>query len=386
MFKSAVVTSEDHFTLGLGRRLGEELINKIGQTPDACWIFCAPKQGLQQVLDGIYEVVGTEKMVGCTTDGEISSIGLTTGSIVLGGITSDQFQFEIAVVEGLGSKSETAGRQLAEAFGKDVGYIQLFSDGLTGNGCALLRGMATILGPELPIAGGTAGDDGKFKQTWQFAGNRVLTDAAVAVGFSGDVKLGTGIRSGWTPIGLAKKVTRASGNILYELNGEPALNVFERFLGHHADQLPAIGVEYPLGLLSTAGEDGDEDYYLLRATMTVDRKEGSISFAGEIPEGAMVSLTCGDTDSILAASEKAAELALADLGDHEPAMIFCYSCMARKIVLGRLTQQEINRIRAVIGTSVPIIGFYTYGEYCRMRCDGPNVLHNETVTLSLLGV
>ena len=385
MFKSAVVTSEDVFTLGLGRRLGEELIGKMGQAPDACWVFCSPEKGIQAMLEGIHEAVGTRNMVGCTTDGEISSIGLTTGSVVLGGIASDQLQFQVAVVEGLGAKSETARRKLAQGFGQDVRYVQLFSDGLTGNGCALLRGMAAILGPELPISGGTAGDNGKFKQTWQFVGNRVLTDAAVAIGFSGQFQLGTGIRSGWTPIGLAKKVTRASGNVLYELNGESALNVLERFLGHHADKLPAIGVEYPLGLLGEWGDVGEDDYYLLRATMAVDRDEGSITFAGEIPEGAMVSLTCGDTDSILAASEKAAQLAMADLGEYEPAMIFCYSCMARKIVLGRLTQQEINRIRAVIGTSVPIIGFYTYGEYCRIQCEGPSVLHNETVTLSVLG-
>ena len=119
--------------------------------------------------------------------------------------------------------------------------------------------------------------------------------------------------------------------------------------------------------------------------MSVNREDGSISFAGEIPEGAMVSLTCGDTTSRLDAAEKAAQLALSDLGDSKPGLIFCYSCMARKIVLGRRTHEEIDRIRRVFGPSVPILGFYTYGEYCRMRCSGPSYLHNETVTLSVIG-
>jgi hypothetical protein len=131
---------------------------------------------------------------------------------------------------------------------------------------------------------------------------------------------------------------------------------------------------------------GEQDYFLLRATMSVNREEGSITFAGEVPEGAMVSLTCGDTASILEASEKAAQLALADLGGHTPAVIFCYSCMARKIVLGRRTHEEVDRIQAVVGPKVPIIGFYTYGEYSRMRCDSPSYLHNETVTVSVIGV
>ncbi len=373
------------YTHARGRRLAEGLIGKLERPPDACWLFCAPKNGIEALLGGIYEVLGIETIVGCTTDGEISSRGLTTGTAVLGGLAADELTFHAAVAEGLGGRSETAGRRLAGQLPSSTRYVQLFSDGLTGNGCALLKGMAAVLGQELPISGGTAGDNGKFSRTWQFAGRRVFSDAAVAIGFSGDLKLGTGIRSGWTPIGLPKKVTRAAGNILYELNGEPALNVFERFLGKHAEKLPAIGVEYPIGLLGQAGDVGADDYCLLRATMSVNRADGSISFAGDIPEGAMVSLTCGDRITILDAAEKATRQALADLGRAVPAVIFCYSCMARKIVLGRRTREEIERIRGIVGPSVPILGFYTYGEYCRTRCNGPSYLHNETLTLSIIG-
>jgi hypothetical protein len=120
--------------------------------------------------------------------------------------------------------------------------------------------------------------------------------------------------------------------------------------------------------------------------MSVNREDGSITFAGEVPEGAMVSLTCGDTASILEAAQKAAQMALADLGGHSPAVIFCYSCMARKIVLGRRTHEEIDRIRTAIGPEVPILGFYSYGEYCRIRCGSPTYLHNETATVSVIGV
>lgn len=385
MLRSATITTMDEFTRERGQRLAEGLIGRLERPPNACWLFCAPKKGIEALLAGIYDVLRMENIIGCTTDGEISSRGLTTGTAVLGGLAADELNFHVAVAEGLGNQSEPAGRALASNLPPTIRYVQLFSDGLSGNGCALLKGMAAVLGEELPISGGTAGDNGKFGRTWQFAGNRVLTDAAVAIGFSGDLKLGTGIRSGWTPIGLAKKVTRASGNILYELNGEPALKVFERFLGKHAKKLPAIGVEYPLGLLGQWGDVGVDNFCLLRATMSVNRADGSISFAGEIPEGAMVSLTCGDTTSILDAAEKAAQLALSDLGDSVPAVIFCYSCMARKIVLGRRTHEEIDRIRSIVGASVPILGFYTYGEYCRMQCNGPSYLHNETVTLSIIG-
>ncbi len=249
-------------------RLADTLIRKLGQAPNACWLFCSPAPGMAEMLAGIHEALGTPNIVGCTSDGEISSDGLSSGSVVLGGIASDQVEFTTAVARGLRRRQAAAGADLAAQLAPGTRYVQMFSDGLTGDGCALLAGMASELG------------------------DQVLTDAAVAIGFSGDFYLGTGIRSGWTPIGLPKKVTRATGNTLYELNGEPALRVFERFLGRHAAKLPSIGVEYPLGLLGQWGDVGEQDYFLLRATMSVNREDGSITFAGEVPEGAMVSLTC----------------------------------------------------------------------------------------------
>jgi len=147
------------------------------------------------------------------------------------------------------------------------------------------------------------------------------------------------------PIGLAKVVTRAKGNVLYELNGERALDVYERFLGHHACKLPQVGVEYPL-MIASSGDNPDHEpsnLGLLRATMSVDRGNGAIAFAGDIAEGAAVYLTCGDRDAIQEAAGNAARMALKGLGDANPVMIFCYSCMARKIVLGRHTVPTSSR-------------------------------------------
>ena len=170
------------------------------------------------------------------------------------------------------------------------------------------------------------------------------------------------------------------------MNGQAALEVYERFLGKHADKLPAVGVEYPLGLVHKSEGEERGDHHILRATMAVNRKEGSIVFAGEIPEGSMVRLTCGDHASILEAAEQAAMAALAQLGSCVPAMVFFYSCMARKIVLGRRTREEIDKISQAVGPGLPMVGFYTYGEYCRVTCDGPSLLHNETASVSVIGI
>jgi hypothetical protein len=386
MFKAATISRKKPFSRNLGRDLGKSLVKKLGDAPKAAWLFCAPEKGLRDLLWGINDTLGTGNIIGCTTDGEISSNGFGTGSAVLGGIVSDQIDFHLASVKDLGQDCERAGITLATKLPENVKYIQLFSDGLTGNGCAILRGLESVLDKTIPVCGGTAGDAGRFHRTWQFAGNRVFSNGAAAMGFSGNFQVGTGVSSGWSPIGLAKKVTRSVANILYELNGEPALNVYERALGKHAGKLPAVGVEYPLGIVTDLGDEGKKDYLLLRATMSVNRKEGSISFAGEIPEGSTVHITCGDSTSLLEAAKKAGRLALAGLDERRPVMIFIYSCMARRIILGRRVEEEINCIRRAVGPDLPVLGFYSYGEYGRIKKGGPNLLQNETVTVSVIGL
>ncbi len=386
MLRAATIRSYKKFTRNVGRQMGEALLQQLEQTPKACWLFCAPLDGIEELIKGICQGAGTDQVVGCTTSGEISSDGLSINSAVLAGIVSDCIDFEIITVQGLGKDSEAAGRKLAGSFSAKPRLLQIFSDGLTGNGCAILKGIAEVLGEALPVTGGAAGDNGDFVKTLQFGRGRIHSDAVCGIAFYGGFRLGTGVHSGWAPIGLSKQVTRAHGKTVYELNGEPALDVFERFLGQHAEKLPAIGVEYPLGFIKPVAGANQQGHYVLRATMSVDCKERSITFAGEIPEGAMVNMTCGDKPSILGAAETAAKEARSEIGDTAPGIIFCFSCMARKIVLGPRTVEEIERVQAHFGHQVPIIGFYTYGEFCPFRLATPNYLHNESITLSVLGV
>jgi len=385
MFRAATVRTYNRFTRTAGRQMGEALQQKLGHAPNACWLFCPPLAGLEDLIKGICEGAGTDQLIGCTTAGEISCGGLSINSAVLGGIVTDCVDFEIVTVQGLEKDSVATGRRLAASFSSVPRYVQIFSDGLSGNGCAILRGMSDVLGGTVPVSGGAAGDNGDFIKTLQFGRSRIYSDAICGIGFYGDFRLGTGVQSGWAPIGLAKQVTRARGKTVYELNGEPALNVYERFLGQHAEKLPAIGVEYPLGFTKFAESSDSRGQYVLRATMSVDRKARSITFAGEIPEGAMVNMTCGDKTSILKAAKAAAIEARSAIGDITPKVIFCYSCMARKIVLGRRTEEEIEQVRAQFGRQVPIIGFYSYGEFCPEGPAAHSYLHNETITLSVLG-
>jgi hypothetical protein len=383
MMKGATVSAKKPFSKDLGKNLGERLVKELGKIPHACWLFCEPGDGMGEMLAGVVEAVGTTKLAGCTTDGEISTSGFSTGSVVLGGVISDTVSFEVASTSSIGSDSESAGRRLAQQLPRAARHVQLFSDGLTGNGCAILRGMQSVYGPRMPISGGAAGDARAMKQTWQFVGNRVLRDSATAISFSGDIHVGTGVRSGWFPAGVPKKVTRAVGNVVYEMEGEPALTVYRRYLGPLADKLPAVGIQFPFGIVNETGSLGESP--VLRAPMAVNTSDGSVTFAGEIPQGSTIGLTTGGgAASLLDASADAARRAMESLGAVSPSMIFFYSCMARKILLGPRTGEETERISNVVGRNVPIIGFYTYGEYCPSVSGNECKLHNETATVTVV--
>jgi hypothetical protein len=385
---SAVSTINDAFSAG--KKATERVINQLSCRPDMLWAFGAISYDQQRLLEGIHAVSAGIPLIGCTTDGEISSSGLSEESVVVLALACDDIKFHTTHATSLSQDSYLAGVNIGQAFKNcKCEYIQIFSDGLTGNAVKVIDGIQSVLGKSIKIAGGTSGDGGLFIQTYQYYNDQVLTDSIVAVAFEGNFSLGMGSGCGWFPVGTTKQITKSDGNTLYELDGMPALQVYEKFLGRYASQLPAVGVEYPLGLLGSHDDDEGDEYFLCRATMGVDREKKSITFAGDVPQGALVKMTMGNENDVIEAGRKAAEDALAEMKinskDIRAKAIFLYSCMARKIVLGSRTGEEIAEIRKKVGNNVPIIGFYTYGEYAPSGKRKQARFHNETVTLTIIG-
>jgi hypothetical protein len=375
---------------GAGRDAAQAAISKLSRSPDMLWVFAAIRYDQQTLLNGIVSVAGGAPVIGCTTDGEISTTGFSLNSVVVLAWASDNIRLHTAKVEQISKDSHGAGMTLAEKFQTlNSPYIQIFCDGLGGNADQVLQGIKTRLGDHIKIAGGTAGDGAMFKQTYQYYNERVLSYSLVGVAFEGDFHFATGVGCGWFPVGLTKEVTKAVGNVVYELDGQPALEVYKKFLGKHARYLPAVGVEYPLGVMGRYGDIEDTSYFLCRATMGVDPQAGSITFAGDVPQGAKVKMTMGNEADIIGAVEKATQSALNELQYNNPAVkpkaAFLYSCMARRIVLGSKTGEEVLAIQKIIGSDVPIIGFYTYGEYAPIDKHGHSYFHNETATLTIIG-
>lgn len=343
----------------------------------------------QRLLTEIYSKVNTT-VIGCSTAGEITSAGGSLdSSVAMMLIYSDTMQFTTGIGHDLNINTRSAGKSLAlDIQNKGNGKPQaalIMPDGLSGNGADIVRGVQDIFGQNFLVAGGSAGDDFHFKRTYQYFGDEIFSNSVVGVGFYGNFSYGIGVRHGWIPIGAPRIATKSKENILYELDGKPAIDIYEsnfgkeKILVNKQEPFAQKAITYPLGIPSP-GKDG----FLIRDAITVDEK-GAITCAAEIPEGSEVYLMIGSREEAIDAAEDAAKNALAKLNGKKPKAIFLFNCIARKKLLMSKKHIEIEKIRAILGYDVPLIGFYTYGEQAPL---GDQVItcsfHNETDVIFLL--
>jgi hypothetical protein len=242
----------------------------------------------------------------------------------------------------------------------------VFGDGLTTHGADVIRGLQEALGTSSLIAGGMAGDDLRFACTYQYFNDQVLSRAIVAVLLGGSLKMGIGIEHGFAPISKPRRITRAQGNRLYELDRQPASQVYEEYFGPDVlrrlreEGLTRQAIAYPLGIQREA-----ENHWLLRNVVALE-SDGSLSCTGDVHEGAWLQLMIGSQELALEAARRAAQQALQPLA--HPACVLVFDSAVRRTLLGmQQATEEIARIRQVAGPGVPIAGCYTYGEQAPVR-------------------
>jgi hypothetical protein len=256
---------------------------------------------------------------------------------------------------------------------KKPGFI-LLSGGLHANGEDLVKGVLSAAGPDTPVFGGLAGDDEIFKETLAFtSGEYTHNGVGVLVVDRDRIELSGMATSGWIGIGSEKKITKASGNVVYTIDNEPALEVYKKYLNITDDDLPRIGVDYPLMLMR---EDGSS---VLRAVMDLDRKSKALVFAGTVPEDSTVRFSSSAGFEVIERVKK--DIDTFSQISPEADLLILFSCMARHLALGPMVDDEI--LAAYNQWNVPLIGFFTYGEIGKNvngRCD----FFNETFTLSTL--
>ena len=281
--------------------------------------------------------------------------------------------------------SRACGRRLGERLaGPGLSGVLLLSDGLHVNGSALAAGLSEALGPTVPVSGGLAGDGPAFGTTLIGAGEAAPAPRRVAaLGLYGDaVRLGHGSGGGWERFGPERRITRAAGNDLMELDGAPALDLYERYLGEEAAGLPGTALLYPLRIW----DPRQPEHAVVRTVLGVDRAERSMTFAGDMPQGWKAQLMRGGIDRLAAGAAEAARQAAVtcDGAAEGDSLAILVSCIGRRLLMGQRTGEEIEAVAAQFPPGTPLLGFYSYGEVSPRPGDGACELHNQTMTVTLL--
>lgn len=319
------------------------------------------------------------RFVGCSTAGEISGTRVLDDSI-----TATAMQFDHTTVRTAiepihrAAESEAVGERLSAALaGEGLVHVVVLAEGIHINGSELLTGLRKALPEQVTVTGGLAADGPRFERTIVCDSGDASGHRVAAIGFYGDrFEVGFGSVGGWDPFGPERVVTRSAGNVLYELDGYSALALYRDYLGPYAADLPSSGLLFPLSLI---GADGRR---LVRTILAVDDAAGSLTFAGDIPQGAQVQLMKANFDRLIDGASQASDEAHRAVERKRPALALLISCVGRRLVLKQRIEEELDAVQETIGAGVPLCGFYSYGEIAPfgglLRCE----LHNQTMTVT----
>ncbi len=319
-------------------------------------------------------------LLGCSTAGQILGTQVYDNALVLTAVYFENTALQVEKIKMTPGGSRMVGEQLAGRFDKNrLKHVFLLSEGLNVNGTELVKAFSDVLPAPVVVTGGLAGDQDLFQETLILFDGQAERDLVAAVGFYGDaVEIGYGSMGGWDSFGPERLVTCSKGNVLYELDGCSALELYKKYLGPHAQGLPATGLLFPLSVRIENNEQR-----LVRTILSVDDKTGSMTFAGDIPQGSHAQLMKANLERLVDGASGAAEMCFETSSAARTELAVLISCVGRKLVLKQRVEEEIEAVQEKLGPQAVLTGFYSYGEICpgastEKCCE----LHNQTMTIT----
>lgn len=373
--------SQKYFAGGAGFSLG----SSVGTDMNAGLVLVFAATELlkdREVFEALRGQYPEAHLCGCSTSGEIYNAGVFDDTLVATAVS-----FEHTGVMGASitlnavSSSYEAGALLARSIDMDrLVHVFVLSDGLNVNGSELARGLTDSLPEGVTVTGGLAGNADRFEETYVFWDKPPAQNTLAIVGFYGDrLKVGCGSMGGWDPFGPERVVTRSSGNVLFELDGKSALELYKNYLGDHAEQLPAAGLLFPLSIRTGDGEEAT-----VRTILAVNEQESSMTFAGDIPEGSYARLMKANFERLIDGAHGAAVTSSKAIDPTPAELAILISCVGRKLVLKQRVEEEIETAREVLGPGTILTGFYSYGEISPFVPGAKCALHNQTMTVTTM--
>ena len=319
---------------------------------------------------------------GCSTAGEIFEGEVRDGTLSVAVLRFEAAPLVQAVTPVADrDDSAAAGQRLAAQLHRPgLRAVLVFSEGVQVNGTALVDALSRHLPPGVAIAGGLAGDGDRFGSTWIWDGKATRSRAIVAVGLCGDrLQVGLGSQGGWADFGPQRHITRAQGQVLYELDGQPALDLYKAYLGDLAARLPAAALRFPLSVR----HDAAADEAVVRTILGVDEVNRALIFAGDIPQGGTARLMRVNQLHLIESAGLAVASAADEAAPQGSALCLSVSCVGRRLVLGEQTEEELETVAQRLPAGSGHVGFYSYGEISPAG-GRTSRLHNQTLTVSVL--
>jgi hypothetical protein len=352
----------------------------LGDSAQLVLIFGARPILRESLVAQIKTAYPSAHILGCSTAGEICGTQVSDHSLVTTAVSFEHTWLKGSQAElNLAEDSFQVGECLARSLDLEgLVHVLVLSDGLAVNGSDLVRGLTKHLPDRVTVTGGLAGDGERFEETLVFLDGVPQRNTVAVLGLYGSrLRVGYGSLGGWDPFGPERLITRSRGNVLYELDGRSALELYKKYLGEHAHGLPATGLLFPLSLRVKAGETG-----VVRTILSVNEQEQSMTFAGDVPEGAYARLMKANFDRLIDGAVGAAKTSYQAIGSTSPDLALLISCVGRKLILRQRIEEEVEGVRDILGEHTILTGFYSYGEISPFAPGAKCELHNQTMTIT----
>ncbi|SFC63883.1 Uncharacterized conserved protein, contains FIST_N domain [Zunongwangia mangrovi] len=335
-----------------------------------------------EVLEDIREEFPYHHLIFGSSAGEITGENVTENSIAVTLIEFQKASFEVktANILDFNKNGEALGYHLASQFEKEnLKHFFIVSEGSFVNGSSLIKGIEKYTKQKITLTGGLCGDGARFEKTLASYNENPKEGEIIMIGLYGEsLEVTYASYGGWIPFGPERIITKSKGNVLIELDDLPALDLYSKYLGDKAQELPQAALLYPLNVT----EEG-KTYSLVRTILNIDAQNKSMILAGDVPEGAHAQLMMATVDGIAQGAATAASKAM-ERHSKSPELALLVSCIGRRIVMDQRVEEEIEEVSEILGEQAKIAGFYSYGEIAPYATSTECNLHNQTMTLTLI--